>query len=85
METIKYNPKGVCSKEMQFDVEDGKIVDVRIVGGCNGNLKGISRLLIGEEPAVIIQKLEGIQCGPRPTSCPDQIAQALKAYLSEKE
>lgn len=78
METIKYTPKGVCSKAMEIDVENGVIQEVRVLGGCNGNLKGLSSLLVGMTTEEAIKRLEGIHCGPRSTSCPDQLAQALK-------
>ena len=78
METITYLPKGVCSKHMEIDLENGVITEVRIQGGCNGNLKGISALLVGMTKEEAIRRMEGIHCGPRATSCPDQLAQALK-------
>ena len=72
MDTIQYTPRGVCSKQMEIDVEDGVIQAVRVMGGCNGNLKGIASLLKGME-------VEGIRCGMKSTSCPDKLAQALKS------
>ena len=78
METIEYTPKGVCSQRMEIDVEDGTIQAVRVQGGCNGNLKGICSLLKGMSVEDAIGRLDGIRCGMRPTSCPDQLAQALK-------
>lgn len=78
METITYLPQGVCSKQMEIDLEDGVIKAVRIKGGCNGNLQGISSLLVGMTKEEAIRRLDGIHCGPRATSCPDQLAQALK-------
>ncbi len=78
METITYLPQGVCSKQMEIDLEDGVIKEVRIKGGCNGNLQGISSLLVGMTKEDAIRRLNGIHCGPRATSCPDQLAQALK-------
>ena len=78
METITYLPQGTCSKHMEIDLEDGIIRAVRIKGGCNGNLQGISSLLVGMSREEAIRRLEGIHCGPRPTSWPDQLAQALK-------
>ena len=80
METITYQPKGVCSKHMEIDLENGVIQAVRVLGGCNGNLQGICALLVGMTREEAIRRLDGIHCGPRPTSCPDQLAQALKAY-----
>lgn len=78
MKTITYHPKGVCSRLMEIDVEGDVIQAVRITGGCNGNLQGLSALLVGMTTDEAIRRLEGIHCGPRPTSCPDQMAQALK-------
>ena len=78
METITYQPKGVCSKHMEIDLENGVIQAVRVLGGCNGNLQGICALLVGMTREEAIRRLDGIHCGPRPTSCPDQLAQALK-------
>lgn len=76
--TIQYTPKGVCSRHMNIDVEDGVITRVEVIGGCNGNLQGISRLIQGMTPAEVIRRLDGIRCGSKDTSCPDQLAQALK-------
>ena len=80
MEKISYTPNGVCSRKMDIEVEDGVIVDVKITGGCSGNTQGVSRLLVGMKVDEAIERLDGIHCGPRPTSCPDQIATALKEY-----
>ena len=79
METIQYTPKGVCSRRMEIDVEDGAIQAVRVMGGCNGNLQGICSLLKGMSVQDAIARMEGIRCGMKPTSCPDQLAQALKS------
>ena len=81
METIQYTPKGVCSQRMEIDVENGTIQAVRVLGGCSGNLQGITSLLKGMRVEDAIQRMEGIQCGMKATSCPDQLAQALKAAL----
>lgn len=78
METINYTPRGVCSKKMEIDVEDGVIQAVRVMGGCNGNLQGISSLLKGMSVEDAIARMDGIRCGMKSTSCPDQLAQALK-------
>ena len=75
---ITYRPKGVCSQLMDIEVEDGKIESVKITGGCSGNLQGISSLLKGMDVDEAISRMEGIRCGIKATSCPDQIAQALK-------
>ena len=73
-----YKPTGVCAKEINFDLVDGKVHNVSFVGGCNGNLKGICSLIEGQDANEVIKRLEGIQCGFKSTSCPDQLAQALK-------
>ena len=76
--TYSFQTRGVCSRTIFFDVVDGKVSGVSFEGGCNGNLKGIGKLVEGMDVDDVIQRLEGTQCGPRPTSCPDQLAQALK-------
>ena len=81
METISYQPKGVCSRHMEIDVEDGTIQAVRVTGGCHGNLQGVAALLRGMTVDEAIARLDGIRCGGKPTSCPDQLAQALKTAL----
>lgn len=80
---FEYTPRGVCSRKMVFDVEDGVIKSLEVIGGCNGNLKGISSLVTGMKPEDVISRLEGITCGGKPSSCPAQIAEALKKHLSE--
>ena len=75
---MTYIPKGVCSRSFTIQVEDGVIQSLEVTGGCNGNLKGLSALLKGMDVQEAIGRLEGIRCGGKPTSCPDQIAQALK-------
>ena len=79
METIKYTPRGVCSRHMEIDVEGGVIQAVRVMGGCSGNLQGIASLLKGMTVEDAIARMDGIRCGMKPTSCPDQLAQALKS------
>ena len=79
----EYKTKGTCSQKIFFDIEDNKVKNVQFIGGCNGNLKGISRLLKGMKAEDAIARMEGTTCGPRPTSCPDQIAQNLKRALAE--
>ena len=74
-----YKAKGVCSQMISFDVEDGKVRNVQFFGGCNGNLKGIGALVEGMEIDDVISRVEGIHCGMKSTSCPDQLAQALRA------
>ena len=81
METIKYTPRGVCSRHMEIDVEGGVIQAVRVMGGCSGNLQGIASLLKGMTVEDAIARMDGIRCGMKPTSCPDQLAQALKKAL----
>ncbi len=81
--TFEYIPRGVCSRKMVFEIEDGVIKSLEVIGGCNGNLKGISSLVNGMKAEDVIARLEGITCGSKPTSCPAQIAEALKKYLSE--
>lgn len=76
--TIRYTPKGVCSRQMNIEVNDGVITQVEVIGGCNGNLQGIARLMQGMTPEEAIRRLDGIRCGSKDTSCPDQLAQALK-------
>lgn len=73
-----YTPSGVCSKQIDFDIEDGKIYNLSFQGGCNGNLKGIAALVEGQDANVIKEKLKEIKCGPRNTSCPAQLAKALE-------
>lgn len=75
---ISYRPRGVCSQLMDIEVENGKILSVSVLGGCDGNLKGLSSLLVGMDIDEAVSRLEGICCGRKQTSCPDQIAQALK-------
>ena len=78
---IEYTPRGVCSRAFEIEVEDGVIRSVQVEGGCDGNLKGLSSLLEDMKVEDAIQRMEGIQCGLKPTSCPDQLAQALKTAL----
>ena len=78
---IEYFPKGVCSRQMIIEVEDGVVRDVEIIGGCHGNLQGISALVEGMQVEDVIDRLEGLRCGFKSTSCPDQLALALKKAL----
>lgn len=75
---IAYTPKGVCSKQINIEVEDGIVKNVEYIGGCNGNLKGIGSLVKGMKVEDVIDRLENIKCGMKNTSCPDQLAKALK-------
>ena len=81
MAKVEYAPQGVCARLMKFEVEDGKLHNLSVVGGCNGNLQGIGKLVEGMEPGEIVSRLEGIRCGAKPTSCPDQLAKALREYM----
>ncbi len=83
--TYHYTPVGVCSRSIDFEVQDGIITDIAFKGGCNGNLKGISSLVIGMNIDDVISRLEGIKCGFKDTSCPAQLALALKKYKAQKE
>lgn len=76
-----FRTSGVCAKEIFFSIDNGTINEVKFIGGCNGNLKGMSVLLEGMKVTDVIKKLEGTTCGPRATSCPDQLAKALKEYV----
>ena len=80
---ITYRPKGVCSRLMEIEIENDKIRDVKVTGGCDGNLKGISRLLVGMDVDEAIDRMKGIRCGFKNTSCPDQLAIALSEYRKE--
>lgn len=80
---IQYQPTGTCSKFMQVAIKDNKIVDAEVIGGCSGNLQGIVSLVRGMDIDDVISKLQGIKCGPKPTSCPDQLAQCLVQYKSQ--
>lgn len=73
-----YRPKGVCSQMMEIELEGDRILSLKVMGGCDGNLKGISRLVQGMKVDDVIERMEGIRCGFKKTSCPDQLAQALK-------
>ena len=75
----EYKTNGVCSRTIFFEVEDNKVKNVQFVGGCNGNLKGIGSLVEGMDIDEVIARLEGTTCGGKKTSCPDQLAQALKS------
>lgn len=77
----EYKTKGTCSQQILFDIEDNKLKNVQYIGGCNGNLKGISALVEGMDVSEVISRLEGTTCGMKTTSCPDQLAKALKETL----
>jgi uncharacterized protein (TIGR03905 family) len=82
-EVIQYETQGTCCKFMQVAVQDGKVLDAQFYGGCNGNLQGIKTLIRGMDIDEVITKLKGIQCGGKPTSCPDQLAQCLLGYKAK--
>ena len=73
-----YKTKGTCSREIHYSVKDGVVESIEVIGGCNGNLKGICRLITGMPVEQVIKAFKGVDCGGRGTSCPDQIAQALE-------
>ncbi len=77
-----YKTKGTCSQSIAFDIEDGKVRNVKFTGGCHGNTQGIAKLTEGMDAREVIARLEGTNCGGRGTSCPDQLARALKAALA---
>ena len=80
MKHYTYQPSGVCSRQIDIDVEGDTIVKVAFTGGCSGNTQGVAALIAGMNIDEAISRIEGIHCGPRPTSCPDQLSKALKAY-----
>ena len=79
----EYTTFGTCSRSINFDVQDGKVTNVSFVRGCPGNLQGISKLVEGMDIDEAISRLSGIRCGYKETSCPDQLARALKKYKEE--
>lgn len=79
----EYKTSGVCSRNITLEIEDGIIKNVSFVGGCNGNLQGISALVIGQKPEEVIERIRGIKCGFKDTSCPDQLAKALEQAISK--
>ena len=83
-EVYEYIPKGVCSKNIKFKIEDNIIKDFEIIGGCSGNLQGIKQLILNRSIDEIINLLQGIKCGFKETSCPDQIAMALVEYKTKR-
>lgn len=80
---ITYNTHGTCSRQIVIDVEDGVVQSVTFVGGCSGNTQGVAGLARGMRVEDVIARLRGIRCGSKPTSCPDQLAQALEQYLAK--
>ncbi len=82
MEHIEYKTQGVCARSIEIDVENGIIQNARFIGGCSGNTQGVAALLIGMPIEEAVKRLSGIRCGFKPTSCPDQLATALKQHYS---
>lgn len=81
--TYTYRPSGVCSRQIELDVEGDTIRAVRFTGGCSGNTQGVAALVQGQKIDEVIARLEGIRCGMKPTSCPDQLAKALKQVKAQ--
>ena len=81
---MTYKTQDVCSREIHFDIADNKITQVQFVGGCSGNTQGVARLVEGMDVDEAIRRLDGIRCGFKPTSCPDQLARALKQYKAQE-
>ena len=82
---MTYKTKGTCSRSIEFDIENGILQNVRFIGGCDGNLSGISNLVKGMKVEEVIEKLRGIDCGGKGTSCPDQLSKALEAAVAGKK
>ncbi len=82
---MEYTTRGVCSRQIHFEVEENKLHNVTFVGGCSGNTQGVGRLVEGMEVDEAIKRLKGIRCGFRPTSCPDQLARALEEWKASKQ
>lgn len=78
-----YQTKGTCSREIEVEINDGVVGVVHFVGGCHGNLQGISRLVEGMKLEDVIHRLDGIRCGMKPTSCPDQLCRALEEAMQQ--
>ena len=81
----QYRTKGVCSRNISFDIVEGRVTNVRFDGGCAGNTKGIASLIEGMDATEAIRHMEGIQCGFKGTSCPDQLAKAIRQALNEQQ
>ena len=77
----QYTPQGTCSRLIDIEMDGDRIADIRSTGGCNGNLQGIAAMARGLKAAEVIERLQGIKCGNKPTSCPDQLAKALRELL----
>ena len=81
---FEYHTEGTCSRKIILEMDGDTIQSVQFIGGSNGNLKGIAALVQGQKAQDVIPKIQGITCGPKPTSCPDQLALALQAYLEQR-
>ena len=81
MEHYTYTPSGVCARQIDFDMEDGKLHNVKFTGGCDGNTKAIAKLLEGADAAKTVEILKGNLCGMKGTSCADQLARGIESYL----
>ena len=81
---ITYNTKGICAARVEFDIEDGVVKNIRFLGGCDGNHKGLAALAEGMTPEEAARRMKGITCGARKTSCPDQLALALEEFLKNQ-
>ena len=81
---MSYLPKGVCSRKIDLDIENGIVKSVRFTGGCSGNTQGVAALCVGRKPEELIPLLKGIRCGFKPTSCPDQLSKALEQALQQE-
>ena len=79
-----YKTRGTCARQIDFEIEDGIVKEVRFIGGCNGNLQGIAALVRGRKAEEVIETLKGINCNGKGTSCPDQLSRALTAALEQK-
>ncbi len=83
MDNYSYTPRGVCSRKIDLQIEDGIIKQVKFTGGCAGNTQGVAALLVGMSVDEAIERLGGIKCGFKPTSCPDQLSLALREYKAK--
>ena len=81
--TYEYRTKGTCASKITFSLEDGVIHDVKFTGGCSGNTPGVAALVEGMDAREAVQRMKGIRCGMKPTSCPDQLAKALETALEQ--
>ena len=79
----QYKTKGTCSQAIYFDLEDNKVKNVQFMGGCNGNLKGIAALVKGMPAKEVVERLKGVECGVKGTSCPDQLAKNLELIIAQ--